>query len=115
MPAEIDPITGLPRKINLPYGTAGQPLPLVSQFPAANVTPVTGPTAPQQQDLSNQVIQTTQQKVLQGTQTPTLDLTSQKTQELLKAPVVGAAPEVAGGQAAEKYGFEASQGLEALR
>ena len=110
------PIPAQPKKpVQLPFGQPNQPLPLVNQAP--QVGAISAVPAPQvkQPELQQQVLETGQKKAISGFESPVLDLTQQRTQELLQAPTIGPSPEVAAQRAGEQFAFQSAQQQEALR
>jgi hypothetical protein len=65
-------------------------------------------------DLNREVLETAQKKVISGAATPTLDLTAERTQELLRDPSMGADPRLAMQQALEGFDINRAQALRTL-
>mgnify|MGYP001602228063 CR=1 FL=1 len=114
--SNIDPLTGKPRVTNLPYANATAPLPIMPPVPQVGAVAPIGGAAPTEGALNQQVLQTAQQKAITGFQSPVMDLTSQRTQELLQNPQLGEQQQAAQKQALlEQADRERSQSLETLR
>ena len=109
----VQPNQMLPLSNNVANGAAGvQPVASAGQM-AAGMVPQVSPQTQQ----ANQVLNTAQNMAIQGAQapSPTLDLTSQKTQELLQNPNQGFDANKQKQQTMEAYDRERANALKAMQ
>lgn len=111
LPYQTDPYSPLGLATQRTTQPAGTTAPKAT---SANVAPIPGAKVdPNQQNA--QVLATGQQRAIQGYQSPTLNMTSQKTQQLLQNPGQGYNYDQAKTMANDQYNRSMSDQMEALR